>query len=273
MKIEFLETLVFLMVTSVPAAAGVTATYSLGGIAGSPGAQATVPFTVRASNPIIGFSFSIDFDEEVLEATQIELVYHRPDGEPLDFVRVDFNNDNFHPGNGGVDEGYVAGGILPTYDSSVTLPADVDNEVLALHFLIKKTAPLNSTTALSFVEGATSTHIRNWLTGLDRTVPDSYAVAAQTEGTLVVIGSVIKLVDRLIVRRGDGNNDGRLDISDPVALLTFLFQGGPPPACPGAADFNQDGKLDIADPIAILSTLFLGAPMPGGDEPAEVPCR
>ncbi len=64
-------------------------------------------------------------------------------------------------------------------------------------------------------------------------------------------------------RRGDANDDGKLDIADAIFTLTHLFAHGPAPSCKDAGDANDDGKLDIADAIAILSHLFAEAgPLP-----------
>jgi hypothetical protein len=67
-------------------------------------------------------------------------------------------------------------------------------------------------------------------------------------------------------RRGDGNDDGKVDLSDAVFILGFLFGGGSGPACEDACDATDDGKLDISDGIQILGALFLGQgpiPAPG----------
>jgi hypothetical protein len=56
--------------------------------------------------------------------------------------------------------------------------------------------------------------------------------------------------------RGDSNDDGSVDISDAVAVLGYLFQGGNAPYCADAADANDDGQVDIGDPILILRSLF-----------------
>lgn len=64
--------------------------------------------------------------------------------------------------------------------------------------------------------------------------------------------------------RGDVLLDGALDISDPIALLTYLFRGGPRPACLDAADADDDGNLTIGDAIRTLEHLFTGGPpLPG----------
>ncbi|MGQ9591777.1 MAG: hypothetical protein ACUVYA_15955 [Planctomycetota bacterium] len=69
--------------------------------------------------------------------------------------------------------------------------------------------------------------------------------------------------------RGDSNRDGRVDVSDPVHTLRWLFLAGAEPACADAADANDDGAIDVSDPIAVLGHLFLGAgalPEPVGVE-------
>lgn len=64
--------------------------------------------------------------------------------------------------------------------------------------------------------------------------------------------------------RGNTNNDLRIDLSDAVAILNFLFLGIPAAApCRDALDCNDDGKIDLSDPIFELAFLFQGgAPIP-----------
>jgi hypothetical protein len=67
---------------------------------------------------------------------------------------------------------------------------------------------------------------------------------------------------------GDCNQDGELDISDPVCLLGHLFLGSPSrlPCGDGTIaeegnlrllDWNGDGSLDISDSVGSISRLFL----------------
>ncbi|MBI4600342.1 MAG: hypothetical protein HY721_00130 [Planctomycetes bacterium] len=67
--------------------------------------------------------------------------------------------------------------------------------------------------------------------------------------------------------RGDSNGSGRVDLSDSVFSLAFLFLGDPSPLCLDAADSNDDAKLDIADPIFTLSWLFASGPEPPAPGP------
>ena len=62
--------------------------------------------------------------------------------------------------------------------------------------------------------------------------------------------------------RGAVNTDEKVDISDAVAILDYLFVGGPGPEPREAGDTNGDGNLDITDGIYLLTYLFLGGPKP-----------
>jgi hypothetical protein len=75
-------------------------------------------------------------------------------------------------------------------------------------------------------------------------------------------------------RRGDVTGEGGRDISDPIAILNFLFLGGRAIDCLDAADANDDGAANIADGVFLLGFLFLGGPAPPepwdcGEDPGE----
>jgi len=70
-------------------------------------------------------------------------------------------------------------------------------------------------------------------------------------------------------RRGDTNTDGSLDISDAIAILSFLFANAASPLCPDAADTNDDGGLDISDAVALLLYLFASGEIP---DPGPIAC-
>jgi len=62
-------------------------------------------------------------------------------------------------------------------------------------------------------------------------------------------------------RRADGNADGQYDIGDAIAILNYMFAGGPM-TCEDVADVNDDGKPDIGDPISFLNYMFAQGPAP-----------
>ena len=72
--------------------------------------------------------------------------------------------------------------------------------------------------------------------------------------------------------RGEVNGDGKVDLSDAVSILQYLFLGLRQPNCLEAADVDDSGRLDISDAIYLLGHLFLGSrappapyPQPGTD--------
>jgi len=78
--------------------------------------------------------------------------------------------------------------------------------------------------------------------------------------------------------RGDANADGFVDLSDPIAVLDYLFRGGSAPICMDAADANDDGLIDISDPTMALAAIFRGTeslpgpyPVAGFDPTTEDP--
>ena len=56
-------------------------------------------------------------------------------------------------------------------------------------------------------------------------------------------------------------------ISDPIFLLKYLFTSGVCPTCLDSADTEDSGKIDITDAIYSLSFLFLGGPAPASSFP------
>ncbi len=57
-------------------------------------------------------------------------------------------------------------------------------------------------------------------------------------------------------RRGDVNDDGTIDIADPITILQQLFGGRPAGRCEDVVDANDDGEINIADPVCVLGHLF-----------------
>ena len=61
--------------------------------------------------------------------------------------------------------------------------------------------------------------------------------------------------------RGDANQDGAVDVADPIALLNLLFRDAWLFYQP-AGDSNADGATDIADAVYLLQYLFAGGNAP-----------
>lgn len=62
--------------------------------------------------------------------------------------------------------------------------------------------------------------------------------------------------------RGDCSPDLRLNVSDAVRVLNFLFVSPEAPPCLAACDADASGTLNITDGVYVLAFLFLGGPAP-----------
>jgi len=88
--------------------------------------------------------------------------------------------------------------------------------------------------------------------------------------TLIVCGRKQNALFQVLIfpagptfRRGDFDRNDAVNIADAVASVRYLFQSGPAPTCQDAADSNDDGILDVSDPVYLLFHLFLqGLPPP-----------
>jgi hypothetical protein len=65
--------------------------------------------------------------------------------------------------------------------------------------------------------------------------------------------------------KGDANNDGTVDISDAVHLISSIFSGGSAPCPQAAGDANCDSSIDISDVVYLIAYIFSGGPAPCGE--------
>ena len=63
-------------------------------------------------------------------------------------------------------------------------------------------------------------------------------------------------------KRGDVNEDGKIDLSDAIFIVQRLFVIDEEFACPDSADATDDGLVDVTDVIKIAGYLFMGLPEP-----------
>ncbi len=62
--------------------------------------------------------------------------------------------------------------------------------------------------------------------------------------------------------RGDADLSRKLDLTDAIIVLNFLFVGMGEVSCLDAADSTDDGHLDLSDPVRVLNFQFVGGPPP-----------
>ncbi len=71
-----------------------------------------------------------------------------------------------------------------------------------------------------------------------------------------------------LFKRGDANDDGIVDLADPIFIINYLFVGGPEPHCLDAGDSNDDGNnLDVSDVIYTIQWMFSGGLPPPPPHP------
>jgi len=62
---------------------------------------------------------------------------------------------------------------------------------------------------------------------------------------------------------GDANGDSTVNIGDAVAIVNYIFKGGPAPDPLEAGDANCDGAVNIGDAVYLINYIFKGGPPPG----------
>ncbi len=226
------------------------------------GQEVVIPFFTEANAETRSLSFSIDFDEEVLEALEIVQVTDRFDDVEFDVKLLRIDNSRDKPGNDGVDEGYIAGAwVFDLASPESVLPPDDEHHLFDFRFRVRPTAA-GGVTEIRFVDGAR-------VTDVSLPVPNIMAVSGKSvepdvSTTMVLIDGLLKvLIDIIPFIRGDSNRDLVVDRSDAIFTLKYLFLSGDAPLCLDAADANDDGDVDVSDPIYTLQFIFLsGDPMP-----------
>ena len=89
---------------------------------------------------------------------------------------------------------------------------------------------------------------------------DPSSVTLQSDSVDVTNGLVFLSIigDIQILKVGDTNADGNIDVSDSVRILDSTFGSGVELACLSAADVNADGFVDVSDAVRLLLYLFSG---------------
>jgi hypothetical protein len=88
--------------------------------------------------------------------------------------------------------------------------------------------------------------------GLDEDAPVDPNAAGQGRGDYQVV-----------FLRGDAFPDHNLNIIDVISMIGHMFQGKPL-SCEDAADFNDDGRLNLEDPLLLIHFLFAPTAGTGG---------
>jgi PKD repeat protein len=143
--------------------------------------------------------------------------------------------------------------FIPPYDGRVLRPGE-NQTLVSLLFDVAPTAPVGAVTEIRLVNNREISPIFNIFTVNNQTV-----LPVLEESTVTIVSP--DTLEATFIR-GDVDGNGRVDISDGISLLNFLFTGGPPPRCFDAADVADAASVDISGAIYILNFLFLGGASP-----------
>ena len=206
-----------------------------------------MPFVIRANSEVLGYQYSIDFDEGVIEALEAVRVAEVEGSTDYDFYTFEMNNEDRTPGNGGVDEGYLVGSaIFRLRPSGAALPRDTDLHVLDFLFRVREGA--SGLSQVSFVDGGRMP---------GGGPPMTNVLAVRSEETLgpvfVTLGSgwvytpgkvAILAADRLFLR-GDANSDSGGALRNaryrPHAGRARLLTAGP--GCPECHESDRSAHI------------------------------
>ncbi len=218
-------------------------------------APASVFVLLTNEGPVQAFSLGFAHDPAIATLTAIDyvdcpVIQALRNGQGPDYFGVDLN-----PGTGDCSPEVTAGGTVyciasQTQPSTETILAGIDQPIARLTYeaiLGNAVGVESSLTIVGCLGGDLPREVVLTVDGLSVFPP--------------VVGGILT-VDAAACqfKRGDANADSRLDISDAVTVLIYLFENGRGPLrCEDAGDANDDGVLDIGDAIAILSHLFAHA--------------
>jgi hypothetical protein len=90
---------------------------------------------------------------------------------------------------------------------------------------------------------------------------------------LAKVDVVFRVTQVASFRRGNANNDTKVDIADGIWIINELVRGGPATVCQDAADANDDGVVDTSDAVYLINYQFQPGtpPTPFPAPPAPFP--
>lgn len=235
--------------------------FAIGSAIGFPGEEGIhVPLTLSSETEYNGFQAAFAYD--ALEIQVSGIFFENTVIETNDYVFAHAQNDTV----GAFAVVATFADVFTPFDAG-TLPAGEDMVVADVVFTVASGATPGSK-PVTFVD--------------DRFLSDQEAVDP----------SILPIVHNLVIRddgefrpllvdstfsvtvgfkRGDSNNDQRVDISDVIHILTFTLLGGDEPPCWQGADVNNDRRIDISDIVYLMSYLFLGSAEPSEPFPNKGP--
>ena len=180
---------------------------------------------------------------------------------------------------------YFAGGFNKTQLVDPTIEPNNGQRgmvsAIVLSFTTEKNLPLVGTESVLAIEVESAVdqteepieggrvYFKSGLKGAGQPVENAITISGGTEKACNFDTAEAKVVfvkplipPMSLFRRGNANDDGKVDIADAIWIINELFRGGPPTVCADAADANDDGVRDAADAVYLINYLFTAGPAP-----------
>ena len=179
------------------------------------------------------------------------------------------------PAKNGGKEGFVSAVVLSLTEAINLDPSKAQTIARSQYTLEAGLTSKDFPIDIMFMDG---------LRGVGQPVPNVITVAGDTKTANRIINLQIREGEvtpgNKRFRRGDANDDGKVNIADPIWIINELVRQGPPTECKSAADANDDGRVDLSDSMYLITWRFQGGPSPPppfpncGDDPTQdtLPC-
>jgi hypothetical protein len=250
--------------------------YALGGPSSVfPGQEFSVDWTITTNTDLYGYTAAIGFDSAAFSLRDV-IVNGEWLGPSLSIDwRCGASNQAAFFVVPGLDDGYY----LPAGDGRLAgrLVFQVLDEVAVdrsqVAFIHAAQCERDASEVPEGANPALRAENRVGLT-INADSPDPVLDSLEIEVPAAGQGIMLAIVSNREFLRGDVDRNGRVQLTDGVALLNFLFLGGQRPPCLDAADSDDSGRLDLTDALGILNFLFLGGTRlaaPGPEEAGQDP--
>lgn len=210
-----------------------------------------VGVTIDNETEIAGYSYGVDFDPDALEIADVNLLGTMAEGSW--FVSVTTNNDNTPDG------GWLTIGVIFDQMIQTVIPSGTNQSITNLVFDVSPTAPTDEPLELQIRDDLNTP-----------AVDLVFALTISSGGTGLRparVSGFLTVEDGTSFLRGDANGSNTVDIADAVLNLGYQFDGSSV-GCLDALDVNDDGQVNIGDPISLLGYLFNMEAPPAAPFPA-----